>query len=170
MSQHQQYAPPPELHTVPVSLSRKQHEPDPDYNEGKGLIRYSRIKVLEPGGEGGARVEKLEPHVEMLSEHIRGSLAVPGENQGPRIEVTVLLDSGSGVTVIIEALVRRLEVQLPGTQVRCPFEGSARVMCAFGTEGEIKTQTCPLHLALGAHGGRCGSPCHLSFYLGSGTL
>ena len=113
VSQHQQYAPPPELHTAPVSLPRKQHEPGPDYHEGKGLIRYSRIKVLEPGGKGGARVEKLEPHVEMLSEHIRGSLAVPGEKQGPNFEVKVLVDSGSGVTAIIKALARRLEIQLP---------------------------------------------------------
>ena len=73
VSQHQQYAPPPELHTVPVSLHGKQHEPGPDYNEGKGLVRYSRIKVLEPGGKGGARVEKLEPHVKMLSGVVDGA-------------------------------------------------------------------------------------------------
>ena len=45
VSQHQQYAPPPELHTVPVSLHGKQHEPGPDYNEGKGLIRLSLIHI-----------------------------------------------------------------------------------------------------------------------------
>ena len=90
----------------------------------------------------------------MLSEHIRGSLAVPGEKQGPSFEVKVLLDSGSGITAITEALARRLEIQLPGIQVRCPFQGSARVMCAFGNEEDIKMQTCPLHLALGSPWGK----------------
>lgn len=120
--------PPPALHTVPVFQPSKQHEPRPDYDEDKGSIRYDRIHVLEPGDDGGARrMERLEPRVEMLNDHVRGSLTVPGENHGAGFEVYVLLVSGSGGTAIPEALSRLLEMQLLGTHVFRPFEGSARV-------------------------------------------
>lgn len=74
----QEYMPPPELHKVPVSQPGKQYKPRLDYDEGKRLTRYNTIQVLEPGGHGGARVERLESHVDLLNEHIQGLLTVSG--------------------------------------------------------------------------------------------
>lgn len=111
-------------------------------------MMYNGIQELESGGDGGARVAQLEPLVKSLSEHVRASLTVPGENQGPSVAVKVLVDSGSGVTAIPEALFQRLEVNLTRIQVFCLFEGSARVADAFDTKQDITTKTCPLHWAL----------------------
>lgn len=134
------------LHKVPVSQpSKSQATHYPGYDDDPGTIRYARVEVLKSGGDGYARVERLDntPHVEPFSQQVRGALIVPGENQETGVLVNILLYSGSGVTAIAEALALWLQMQLPGTRVMGPFEGSARVVTTFGKGQDITTQTCP---------------------------
>ena len=46
---------------------------------------------------------ETEPHLKALTQHVVGSLAVPGASVAA--EVKVLMDSGSGITAMSEGLV-----------------------------------------------------------------
>ena len=52
-----------------------------------------------------------EPHLEALTQHVAGLVAVPGASAAA--EVKVLMDSGSGITEISEERVEALQRQ-PG--------------------------------------------------------
>ena len=52
---------------------------------------------------------ETEPHLEALTQHIAGPLAVPGSSAAA--EVKVLMDSGSGITAMSEELVEVLRRQ-----------------------------------------------------------
>ena len=62
-----------------------------------GTISYVRVSVLQPGGSGDTSVDTvdIEPHLEALTQHVAGRLAVPGASAAA--EVKVLMDSGSGI-------------------------------------------------------------------------
>ena len=49
---------------------------------------------------------ETEPHLEALTQHVAGRLAVPGASAAA--EVKVLMDSGSEITAMWEELVERL--------------------------------------------------------------
>ena len=86
-----------------------------------------------------------EPHVEGLTQHVGGHLAVPGASAAA--EVKVHMDSGSSITAMSEELVQALRGQ-PGmtqTALTQAFVGHARVVTLLGQECDIQTQSCPLH-------------------------
>lgn len=90
----------------------------------------------------------------MLRQQSKGSLTLSGENQGTSVAEDILLDSGSGVTVISEAGVRQrtLKKMFPRIQMIHIIPGSAQVV-TFGTERDITTQTCPIHLVIHSNSG-----------------
>ena len=51
-----------------------------------------------------------EPHVEVLTQHLAGRLAVPGASAAA--EVKVIMDSGSSITTMSEELVQALRGQM----------------------------------------------------------
>ena len=106
---------------------------------------------MQPGGSGDTNVDTVdtEPHLEALTQHIAGRLAVPGVSAAA--EVKVLVDSGSGITAMSEELVEVLRrqpwmMQTASTQA---FVGHARGVTSLGHECDIVTQSCPLHLMIG---------------------
>ena len=66
---------------------------------------------------------ETEPHLEALTQHVAGRLAVPGASAAA--EVKVLMDSCSGITAM-----------------------HARVVTSLGQECDIVTQSYPLHLMI----------------------
>ena len=89
-----------------------------------------------------------EPQLKALMQHVAGRLAVPGASAAA--EVKVLMNSGSGITVISEELVKALQGQ-PGmtqTELTQAFVGHARVVTSLGQECDIEAQSCPLHLTI----------------------
>ena len=78
-----------------------------------GTISYARVSVLQPGGSGDTSVDTVdtELHLEALTQHVAGRLAVPGASAAA--EVKVLMDSGSEITAMSEDLVEALRRQ-PG--------------------------------------------------------
>ena len=89
-----------------------------------------------------------EPHLEALTQHVTGRLAVTGVSAAA--EVKVLMDSGSRITAMSEELVEALRRQ-PGmmqTALTRAFIEHARVMTSLGQECDIVTQSCPPHLTI----------------------
>ena len=76
-------------------------------------ISYARVSVLQLGGSGDTSVDTVdtEPHLEALTQHVAGRLAVPVASAVA--EVIVLMDSGAGITAMSEELVGVLRRQ-PG--------------------------------------------------------
>ena len=67
----------PVLQSVPVQL------PAPASQQrlgDSGTISYTRVSVLQPGGSGDTSVDTVdtEPHLEALTQHVAGRLAVAG--------------------------------------------------------------------------------------------
>ena len=91
---------------------------------------------------------ETEPHLEALTQHVVGCLAVPGASGAA--EGKVLMDSGSGITAISEELVEALQGQPGMTQsaLTQAFVGHARVVTSLGQECDIERQSCPLHLTI----------------------
>ena len=107
---HHQSFYPPVLLSVPVQL------PAPASQQclgDSGTISNARVSVLQPVGFGDTSVDAVEtePHLEALTQHVAGRLAVPGVSAAA--EVKVLMDSGSGTTAMSEDLVGVLRRQ-PG--------------------------------------------------------
>ena len=73
---------------------------------------YARVSVLQPGGSGDTSVDTVdtEPHLDALTQHVAGRLAVPGASAAAE---EVLMDSGSAIAAISEELVEPLRRQ-PG--------------------------------------------------------
>lgn len=63
-------------------------------------------QVLQPGGKGAARVERLtmQPHLEYLAQHVKTELEVSCAESGNPEMVNVRLGTGWGVTSISEEL------------------------------------------------------------------
>ena len=87
-------------------------------------------------------------HVEVLTQHLVGRLAVPGASAVAKIKV--LMDSGSSITAMSEELVQALrgEPWMTQTVLTQAFVGHARVVTSLGEECDIETQSCPLHLTI----------------------
>ena len=123
----------PVLHSVPVQ------PPAPASTQWRGgsrTIYPARVAVVQPGGCGDPRVDsgEIEPHLEVLTQHLAGLLAAPGSSAAA--EVKALMDSGSGITPRSEELVEVLRGQ-PGmaqTALTQAFIGHARVVTSLGQE------------------------------------
>ena len=89
-----------------------------------------------------------EPHVEGLTQHLAGRLAVPGTSAA--VEVKVIMDSGSSITAMSEELVQALRGQPGTTQTALTqaFVGHARVVTSLDQECDTGTQSCPLHVTI----------------------
>ena len=103
----------PVLHSVPVQL------PAPASQQSCGdfsTVSCARVSALQPGGSGDTIVDtaETEPHLEALTQHVAGSLAVPGASAAA--ESKVLMYSGSSITAISEDLVESLQGQPGMTQ------------------------------------------------------
>ena len=115
-------------------------------------ISYARVSALQPGGSGDANVDTVEtePHVEALTQHVAGRLAVPGASGAA--EAKVLMDSGSGIAAISKELVEALQGQPGMTQTAltqaCVWH--TRVVTSLGQECDIETQSYLLHLTIEA--------------------
>ena len=90
---------------------------------------------------------ETELHLEVLTQHVAGRLAVSGSSAA---EVKVLMDSGSGITAMSKELVEALRRQ-PGimqTALTQVFVGHACVVTSLGQSCDIVTQSCPVHLTI----------------------
>ena len=101
---------------APVLQSVPLQPPAPASQQWLGdssTISYARVSVLQPGGSGDTSMDTMEtePHLEALTPHVAWRLAVPGASAAA--EVNVLMDSGSGTTVMSEDLVETMRRQ-PG--------------------------------------------------------
>ena len=127
----------PVLQSVPVQL------PAPASQQclgDSGTISYARVSVLQSGGSGDTSVDAVEtePHLEALTQHVAGRLAVPGASVAA--EVKVLMDSGSGITAATAGD--------DANRVDAGVCGHARLLTSLGQEYDIVTQSCPLHLTI----------------------
>ena len=137
----------PVLHSVPVqppATASHQWRGDPS------IICSARVAVVQPGRCGDTIVDsvEIELHVEGLTQHLAGRLAVPCASAAT--EVKVLMDSGSGLTAMSEELVEPLRGK-PGmtqTALTQAFVGQALVVTSLGQKCDIETQSCPLHLTI----------------------
>ena len=113
-------------------------------------ISYARVSVLQLSGRGDTSVDTVEtePHLESLTQHVAGHLAVPDASVAAEIEL--LMDFSSGIKAIWEKLVKALQGQSEMTQT--PFTQAcvrhARVVTSLGQECDVETQSCPLHLTI----------------------
>ena len=95
----------PILHSVPVQL------PAPVSQQCRGdsiTISYARVFALQPGGCGDTNVDtvKIEPHLEAVTLHVAGRLAIHGFFVAA--DNNVLMDPGSGITAMSKELVEAL--------------------------------------------------------------
>ena len=98
------------IHSVPVQLPRYASQQSCG---AFSTISYARVSVLQPSGSGDTRVHTVETesHLEALTQHVAGRVAVPRASAGA--EVKVVMDSRSGITAMSEELVEALRGQ-PG--------------------------------------------------------
>lgn len=88
---------------------------------------------MQLGGLGLKRVQRLttHPHIQPLIQHVQGLLGVSGA--GHIVALNVLLDSGSGITSISEAVKAKLRREDPsGTILESSggAEGGGAELCA----------------------------------------
>ena len=118
--------------------------------QNSGTISYARVSVFQPGGSGDTSVDTVdpEPHLEALTQHVAGRVAVPGASAAAGVKV--FMDSGSGITAMSEELVEALRRQrgMMQTALTQAFVGHARVVTSLGQECDIVTQSCPLHVTI----------------------
>ena len=151
----------PVLHTVPVQPAATASQ---QWRGDSSTIYSARVAVVQPGRCGEPIVNSVEnePHVEVLTPHLAGRLAVPGASAAA--EVRGLMASRSSITAMSEELVQALREQVGMTQIalRQTFVGHARVVTSLGQECDIETQSCPLHLTIDTPWDQSGLPCRLS--------
>lgn len=68
-------------------------------------------------------------------------IKVPGANRFTPVDVDLLLDYGSEFMAISGELVGRIQKERPDIELRCTFEGRARVITVFGQQRELETQS-----------------------------
>ena len=120
----------PVLHSVPVQLPA----PAPQQSCGDAsTISYARVSVLQPGRNGDTSVDTVETEarLEALTEHVARRFAVPDASGAA--EATVLMDSGSGNTVVSEELVEVLQglSEVTQTALTQAFVGNARLVTSL---------------------------------------
>ena len=140
-------------HAAPVRHSVPVQPPAPGSQQWRGdfSITYpARVSVGQPGGCGDTSVDsvKNEQHLEALTQHLAGRLAVPDASAAD--EVKVLMDSGSGIIAMSKELAKALRGQPRMTQTALTqaFVGHARVVTSLGQECDVEAQSCPLHLTI----------------------
>ena len=76
--------------------------------QDSGTTTYARVSVVQPGGCVDSSVYKVDtkPHLEALTQHVAGRLAVVGAFAAAQEKV--IMDSGSGITAMSEDLVEAL--------------------------------------------------------------
>ena len=98
-------------------------------------ISYSRVSVLQSDRSGDTIVATVDtdPHLEALTPHVAGCLAIPGASAAA--EVNVLTDAGSGITAMSEELVEALQRQsgMMQTALTQAVVGHARVVSRWAT-------------------------------------
>lgn len=106
---------------------------------------YRRVyKSTAPVSEGsrrtqGALREELvgwddEIGLETVNYHWDSTILAPNDEGYKPMKVGTFLDSGSGVTCILDSVATRLGAHVAGVQVTIPYEGDARVRVADGRE------------------------------------
>ena len=155
----------PVLHTVPVQPAAIVSQ---QWRGDSSTIYSARAAAVQPGRCGETIVNSVqnEPHVEVLTQHLAGRLAVPGAagrlavpgaagrlavpDAAATAEIKVLMDSGSSITAMSEELVQALlgQVGMAQTALTQVFVGHARVVTLLGQECDSETQSCPLHLTI----------------------
>ena len=126
----------PVLHTVPVQPAATASQ---QWRGDSSTIFSARAAVVQPGRCGETIVNSVEnqSHVEVLTQHLAGRLAVPGASAAAKVKV--LMDSVSSITAMSEELVQALQGQ-PGmtqTALTQAFVGHARVMTSLGQECDV---------------------------------
>lgn len=101
------------------------------------------MEVVQSGRFGLDQVEQLptHPHLEHRTHHLRGLLSVQGRGNLRPVSVNVLLDSGSGVTTMSEAMAVKRQQEMYNDPTIEPFQGSVRV-CT------VEWQPIPMYLVL----------------------
>ena len=91
---------------------------------------------------------ETEPHLEALTQHVAGCLAVPGVSAAA--EVQVLMDYRSEITALSEELInaQRRQPGMMQTALTQAFVGHARVITSLIQECDVVTQSCPLHQSI----------------------
>ena len=117
----------PVIHTVSVQPAATASQ---QWRGGSSTIYSARAAVELPGRCGETIVNSVEneQHVEVLTQHLAGRLAVPGASAAA--EVKVLMDAGSSITAMSEELVQALrgQVRMAQTALTQAFVGHARVV------------------------------------------
>lgn len=78
--------------------------------------------------------------MEFLSQHVEGEQGMPGRDRTPPWIIHVLLNTGSGVTWILEELLVRMQRATMETQLAVPFKGIVRFQTVFGEEHAVEQQ------------------------------
>ena len=94
----------PGIHSFPVQLP----VPASQLCGGSSTIPYARDSVIQPDGSGDTSVDTVEtePHLEALTHHVAGSLAVP--RAPAAVDVKMLMDSGPGIAPMSQELMEAL--------------------------------------------------------------
>ena len=132
------------IYSVPVQPPAPASQ---QWNGVSSTFYSARVSVMQPGGCGDTSVDWVdnEPHLEALTQHLAGHLAVPSTSAAA--EITVLMYSGSGIVAMSEELLQTLRGQ-PGmtqTALEQEFVGHTRVVMSLGQECDIERKSCPLH-------------------------
>ena len=93
------------LHTVPVQPAATASQ---QWRGDTSTVYSARVEVVQPGrcDETIVKLVENERHVEVLTKHLAGRLAVLGSSAAA--EVKVLRDSGSSITAMSAELVQAL--------------------------------------------------------------
>lgn len=108
---------------------------------------------MQTGQGGSAFAQGMKPGahivISILARYAERSPAGPGE-RGANTPMRISLDSGSDVVAmaILEAFASLVQQIAKNVMITRPFDGRARIIKALGTEREIVTQTCHMHLAV----------------------
>ena len=125
------------IHTIPVqpvATTSQQWRGDSD------TISCARVAFVQPGRCGKTIMSSIEneQHVEVLTQHHAGRLAVPGASAAA--EVKVLMGSGSSPSAMSEELVRAMRRQplMTQTALTQAIVGHARVVPLLGREWDTE--------------------------------
>ena len=121
----------PVLHSIPLQPPATASQ---QWRGDFSTLYSARVAVVQLGRCGNTIVDSVdnEPHVEGLTQHLAGRLAVPGASAAA--EVKVLMDSGSSIKAMSEELVQALREEPGMTQTALTH---ARVVTLLGQECDI---------------------------------
>ena len=137
----------PVLHSVPVQL------PAPASQQSRGfssIIPYALVSVLQPGGCDDTSVDAVEtePHLEVLTHHVTGRLAIPGASVADEIQNSHGLWFRHYSNVGGNGRDPQGQPGIAQTALTQAFAGHTRVVTSMDQECDIETQSCSLHLTI----------------------